>query len=57
MEWWKQNGQTLTRDYFRVEDEAGLRFWIYRDGLYDSELLSKEGKPTPANWFVHGLFA
>ena len=27
----------LTRDYFRVEDEAGLRFWIYRDGLYDSE--------------------
>ena len=57
MEWWKQNGQTLTRDYFRVEDEAGLRFWIYRDGLYDSELLSKEGEPAPANWFVHGLFA
>jgi len=28
MEWWKHNGQTLTRDYFRVEDEAGLRFWI-----------------------------
>jgi protein ImuB len=57
MEWWKQNGQTLTRDYFRVEDEAGLRFWIYRDGLYGSELVTGEGKPAPSNWFVHGLFA
>jgi protein ImuB len=57
MEWWKHNGQALTRDYFRVEDEAGLRFWIYRDGLYGSELVTEEGKPVPANWFVHGLFA
>jgi protein ImuB len=57
MEWWKHNGQTLTRDYFRVEDEAGLRFWIYRDGLYGSELVIGEGKPAPPNWFVHGLFA
>ncbi len=56
MEWWKQNGQTLTRDYFRVEDEAGLRFWIYRDGLY-GELVTKEGTSVPPNWFVHGLFA
>jgi protein ImuB len=57
MEWWKSGGETLTRDYFRVEDEAGLRFWIYRDGLYSSELVTEEGKPAPANWFVHGLFA
>jgi protein ImuB len=57
MEWWKQNGEVLTRDYFRVEDEAGLRFWIYRDGLYGSELVTEEGKPAPVNWFVHGLFA
>jgi protein ImuB len=57
MEWWKQDGQVLTRDYFRVEDEAGLRFWIFRDGLYGSELVTEEGKPAPANWFVHGLFA
>ena len=57
MEWWKQDGQVLTRDYFRVEDDAGLRFWIFRDGLYDSELIDAEGKPMPANWFVHGLFA
>jgi protein ImuB len=57
MEWWKPNGNALTRDYFRVEDEAGLRFWIYRDGLYGSELVNEEGKPAPSNWFVHGLFA
>jgi protein ImuB len=57
MEWWKQDGKMLTRDYFRVEDEQGLRFWIFRDGLYGSELVTEEGKPVPANWFVHGLFA
>src|SRR5712664_4225429 len=56
MEWWKQNDEVLTRDYFRVEDEAGLRFWIYRDGLYGSELVNEEGRPAPSNWFVHGLF-
>ena len=48
MEWWKQDGEALTRDYFRVEDEAGLRFWIFRDGLYDSELADAEGEPRPA---------
>jgi protein ImuB len=57
MEWWKHDGRALTRDYFRIEDEAGLRFWIYRDGLYGSELVNEEGKPAPSNWFVHGLFA
>ena len=57
MEWWRPQGSALTRDYFRVEDEAGLRFWIYRDGLYGSELVTEEGKPAPSNWFVHGLFA
>jgi protein ImuB len=57
MEWWKQDGKALTRDYFRVEDETGLRFWIFRDGLYGSELYDADGRPAPANWFVHGLFA
>jgi protein ImuB len=57
MEWWKQDGKTLTRDYFRVEDAEGLRFWIFRDGLYESELRDEEGQPAPVNWFVHGLFA
>ena len=57
MEWWKQNGDGQTRDYFRIEDEAGLRFWIFRDGLYENELADEAGEPAPVRWFVHGLFA
>jgi protein ImuB len=57
MEWWRAEGTTLTRDYFRVEDEAGLRFWLYRDGLYDREIEQEEGKAVQPNWFMHGLFA
>jgi protein ImuB len=57
MEWWRARGEMLTRDYFRVEDEAGLRFWLYRDGLYDREIEQQEGKAVHPNWFMHGLFA
>ena len=55
MEWWRAEG--LTRDYFRVEDEAGLRFWLYRDGLYDREIEQEEGRVVLPNWYMHGLFA
>jgi protein ImuB len=57
MEWWRAEGATLTRDYFRVEDEAGLRFWLYRDGLYDREIEQEAGKAVQPNWYMHGLFA
>jgi len=40
----------LTRDYFRVEDVRGRRFWLFRHGLYERET------DTP-DWYVHGLFA
>ena len=43
----------LTRDYFRVEDSEGRRFWLYREGLYGEGALSGA---TP-RWFLHGLFA
>ena len=46
-EWWREDG--LTRDYYRVEDGAGRRFWLYREGLYDRET----GAPR---WFLHGMF-
>jgi protein ImuB len=48
-EWWRQPGTSRTRDYFRVEDEAGRRYWLYREGFY--------GKETPPRWFMHGLGA
>jgi protein ImuB len=40
----------LTRDYFRVEDVRGRRFWLFRHGLYGQET------DTP-DWYLHGLFA
>jgi protein ImuB len=47
-EWWRE--EALTRDYFRVEDAAGHRFWLYREGLYGREI-------TNPRWFLHGVFA
>ena len=40
----------LSRDYYLLEDEAGHRFWLFREGLHERETLA-------ARWFVHGLFA
>ena len=57
MEWWRSDGQGFTRDYFRIEDEQGLRFWLYRDGLYDREIDEKTGKLVIPAWYMHGLFA
>ena len=46
-EWWKSD--TWTRDYYQVENKAGARFWLYREGLYEN---TKQPK-----WWLHGLFA
>jgi protein ImuB len=50
-EWWRTTGQTLppTRDYFRIEDENGARFWVFRAGLFGRE-------SEAPGWFMHGLF-
>ena len=37
-EWWLQQGQH--RDYYRVEDEEGYRYWLFRLGHYDDKSLS-----------------
>ncbi len=47
--WWSA-GPKPTRDYYRVEDEAGQRYWLYREGLYQRET-------AHPRWFLHGLFA
>jgi len=39
----------LTRDYFRIEDWEGHRFWLYREGLYLTEAVAPR-------WYVHGIF-
>jgi protein ImuB len=48
--WWSEDGGPA-RDYFRVEDKAGLRFWLFRAGLYRDIALS------PPRWFLHGMYA
>ena len=32
-EWWRERGTARLRDYYRIEDQAGRRYWIYRLGL------------------------
>jgi len=39
--WWEGNHRT--RDYFEVEDEAGLRFWMFR-------------VMETWRWYLHGRF-
>jgi protein ImuB len=49
-EWWRQPSSARLRDYYRVEDATGRRYWIYRDGLFG------DGRGGAPNWFIHGLF-
>ncbi len=54
-EWWHAEGAAplgeetdSIRDYYRVEDDRGRRFWLYRDATY---------RPcTSPDWWLHGLF-
>ena len=49
-EWWRRPDASIpTRDYFRIEDRRGRRFWIFRHGLYS--------ETEAPNWYLHGLFA
>ena len=49
-EWWRQSSSTRLRDYYRVEDATGRRYWIYREGLVG------DGRGGAPGWFIHGLF-
>lgn len=52
-EWWRRKGGEmpgsggLTRDYYRVEDSDGHRYWLFRHGLFGEQ-------PRPI-WYLHGL--
>ncbi len=50
-EWWRDRPGTRLRDYYRIEDQRGQRYWIYRDGIME------DGRGTVPRWFVHGAFA
>jgi len=51
-EWWRETrapDSNNWRDYYRVEDDSGARFWLYRHGPY--------GPDGQAKWYLHGVFA
>ena len=54
-EWWRTDGARDWapggRDYFRVEDDTGARFWIFRTGIRGP------AEDPPPRWYLHGLFA
>ncbi len=53
-EWWLEDpselfsSHTRLRDYYRVEDTKGRRFWLFRAGLYRPDQAPK--------WYMHGFF-
>lgn len=49
-EWWLVDQDGPIRDYFVAEDETGLRFWLFREGLYGAQA-------ERPRWFIHGIFA
>jgi len=81
-EWWRLIGSPThtpsagaspyhtTRDYYKIEDEHGGLYWIYRSRAYpipqetQPELVERSNGPAPvywgvaasASWYLHGLF-
>jgi protein ImuB len=48
-EWWRIEDQHKTRDYFRIEDVDGRRYWLFKE-------ITKESNKKPS-WYLHGLFS
>ena len=45
-EWWRSDDEiAAVRDYYRVEDASGARFWLFRDAPAD----------RGGRWWLHGL--
>jgi protein ImuB len=47
-EWGRSPSVGRMRDYYRLEDERGRRYWVFREGRFGDE--------APVRWFLHGLF-
>ena len=50
-EWWRERGGTRLRDYYRIEDDRGRRYWIYRLGIVG------DGRGGAPDWYLQGLCA
>lgn len=49
-EWWRERSSARLRDYYRIEDSEGRRYWIYRHGI------SGDGRGDLPLWYLHGLY-
>ena len=49
-EWWREKSSARLRDYYRIEDREGRRYWLYRNGIIGD---GRGGMPA---WFMHGFF-
>lgn len=50
-EWWKRVGEAYAvRDYFRLENERGERFWVFRRGD------GQDPQTGDLSWHMHGVF-
>ena len=54
-EWWTSiaggGRDEAVRDYYRIEDADGRRYWLYRADLYGDP-----GNGASPRWYVHGLY-
>lgn len=48
-EWWRERSTARLRDYYRIEDEKGRRYWIYRHGMVG------DGRGNSPLWYLHGI--
>ncbi len=57
-EWWREHAPS--RDYYLAEDEAGCRYWLYREGARSPGPAHRPGQSLRPNgerrWFLHGVF-
>ncbi|WFL76914.1 DNA polymerase Y family protein [Altererythrobacter arenosus] len=49
-EWWREKSSVRLRDYYRIEDRQGRRYWLYRSGIIGD---GRGGLPA---WFLQGFF-
>ena len=47
-EWARGPEGARVRDYYRLEDEKGRRYWVFREGRF--------GQAATPRWYLHGLF-
>ena len=55
-EWWREKSTVRLRDYYRIEDNAGRRYWIYRHGLIGDGRGNDRQGGLP-DWYLQGLCA